>query len=125
MGSLYNRKSVPLLGFFALALETLDNSDQEWGDMKATLNAFKSHSKNQIGVGWTGTVQGGKKGGKNGVWNAQHHLHSTKDNIVTYGGRVYLIRATKAHIDGFFIKIAQPAPHNYNPTKPFQIANGS
>ena len=123
IGSLYNRKYTPMVGLFALAFELNNDDDHDWGEMKNTINSFKDHGKNQIGVAWTGTITGSKKGGKHGAWSAQHQLSNSKDNIVTVGGRVYCIRASKAVVDGIFINISTQPPNNYNPTRPFQIAN--
>ena len=120
-GSLMNRKYVPLSGLFALAWELSNDDDQNWGEMKKTLDVFKSHGKNQIGIGWTGTITGVKKGGKNASWSAQLHLHKSKDAVVTCGGRVYCIRANKAVVDGIFINTGYPAPTKYNTQQPFII----
>ena len=122
MGSLSYKSYVAQKGLFALAFEVSEDKDNDYGELKAVINAFKDHGKNQIGVGWTGLITGPKCGKKHGAWAAQKILaEDPKCDIVTVGGRVFCIRCSRATVDGAFIKIATQPPAGYNPSKPFQL----
>ena len=110
-------------GFFAFGFEMANHGDQDWGELSKTLNSFSGHNKNVLGIAWTGTITGGKKGGKSCAWSAQKHLKDSNDHMVTYGGRIYCVRAKKAFTDGFFIDISRSPPDGYNPQNPFRLAN--
>ena len=118
------KKHVPNPGFFAAAYEIQYNSEAEYSELKATLEKFAGHNKNQINIGLTGTIQGQKYPGNNKSWASQMVLLDNKEvNIVNGGGRISCIRATEATLDGIWIKCTAAPPYKYDYKKPFNFAN--
>ena len=124
MGSLLSKKQQILPGFFALGFEPCGHADGDYQLMKHTIDVFGSHKKNQIGIGFTGTNTGEKKGGKQGAWQCQHELHENPSySMATYGGRVYCFKCSHARMDGLFVNTATVPLGNYNPESPFKLNN--
>ena len=124
MGSASAKRHVPNPGFFAAAYEIQYNSEAEYSELKATLEKFSGHKKNQINIGLTGTIQGQRHPGNTASWASQLVLLDNKElNMVNGGGRINCIRATEATLDGVWIKSTAAPPYKYDYKKPFNFAN--
>ena len=101
-----------------------DEKDSDYAELKDIIETFREHPKNALGIGWTGTNMGKKKGGNNGAWNSQWQLEKTRDlDTITNGGRIYCLRASTSTVDGIFVNSARNPPLAYNPEHPLRFTS--